>query len=167
MKKITVWSQQSFKKIKNATFWPFSPSWGIWPIYCVATSSIKTLIFTQPISYLRLCPTIFIHFNSPPARPNKFIHTKDNRSDAQSNAEGFKLSSKIIIIKLQFFSDTNTNIFSIPKFYQTNIDNFPITKFFETDTKFFWNRYHQKTKVSKPNLKLFRSKFVDWTISLL
>ena len=120
-KKITVWSQQSFKKIKNATFWPFSPSWGIWPIYCVATSSIKTLIFTQPISYLRLCPTIFIHFNSPPARPNKFIHTKDNRSDAQSNAEGFKLSSKIIIIKLQFFSLPNFFRYQYQYFFDTKI----------------------------------------------
>ena len=29
----SVWSQWSFKQIKNATFSPFSPPWGIWPIY--------------------------------------------------------------------------------------------------------------------------------------
>ena len=77
----------------------------------------------------------------------------------------------------QFFSKQILILLSIPKIFETETDTFFDTKkfrnwyqyflrdqiFFETDT----DTIKKHGKVSKPNLKLFRSKFVDWIMSLL
>ena len=59
-------------------------------------------------------------------------------------------------------NETESETFSIAHFGPIPIPIlFPIPQFFETST------IKINGKASKPNLKLFRSKFVDWIMSLL
>ena len=55
----SVWSQQSSKKIKNATLWPFSPSWGNWPIYAVGKGILEDKIL-KILSLSQLSVTVHV-----------------------------------------------------------------------------------------------------------
>ena len=117
---------------------------------------------TFHISYLNF----YLHFSvwrNPKSERNRIrnFFPRPNFFDTESNT----------FSDTDFFPIPIPILFSIPKFYETDTNTFFDTKIFRNQYRYFF-RYQFFSKpipilFLKPNLNLFRSKFVNWIMSLL